>query len=115
MSTFSRPSSGAAEPRFLLTPKHFDKPSALACLHLQSAPPSTRSFTRSSPSRHPPFTQYPFSSRSLVRGGQTSPHKPRLVVSHSTCPHQPPPPSNKQQTGCVGGGRRRIYSYSKIQ
>ena len=27
---------------------------------------------------HPP--------RSLVCGGQTSPHKPRLVVSHSTCP-----------------------------
>ena len=42
--------------------------------------------TRSPSSRHPPFTQYPFPPRSLVCGGQTSPHKPRLVVSYSTCP-----------------------------
>jgi hypothetical protein len=42
--------------------------------------------TRSPSSRHPPFTLYPFPPRSLVCGGQTSPHKPRLVVSHSTCP-----------------------------
>ena len=96
MSTFSRPSSGAAEPRFLLTPKHFDKPSALACLHLQSAPPSTRSFTRSSPSRHPPFTQNPFPSRSLVCDEHTSPHMPRLVVSHSTCPSLSPSPPRTQ-------------------
>jgi hypothetical protein len=37
-------------------------------------------------SRHPPFTHYPFPPRSLVCGGQTSPHKPPLVMSHSTCP-----------------------------
>ncbi len=49
-------------------------------------------FTRSSPSRHPPFTQYPSPSRSLVRDGQTSPHKPRLVVPHSTCPSLSPSP-----------------------
>ena len=42
--------------------------------------------TRSPSSRHPPFTHYPFSLCSLVCGGQPSPHKPRLVVSHSTCP-----------------------------
>jgi hypothetical protein len=45
--------------------------------------------TRSSSSRHPPFTHYPFPPRSLVCGGQPSPQKsqkPRLVVSHSTCP-----------------------------
>ena len=42
--------------------------------------------TRSPSSRHPPFTHYPFPPRSLVCGGQPSPHKPRLVVSHSTCP-----------------------------
>jgi hypothetical protein len=36
--------------------------------------------------RHPPFTHYPFPPRCLVCGGQPSPHKPRLVVSHSTCP-----------------------------
>ena len=42
--------------------------------------------TRPPSSRHPPFTHYPFPQRSLVCGGQPSPHKPRLVVSHSTCP-----------------------------
>ena len=42
--------------------------------------------TRSPSPRHPPFTHYPFPPRSLVCGGQPSPHKPRLVVSHSTCP-----------------------------
>jgi hypothetical protein len=42
--------------------------------------------TRSPSSRHPPFTHYPFPLRSLVCGGQPSPHTPRLVVSHSTCP-----------------------------
>jgi len=42
--------------------------------------------TRSPSSRHPPFPHYPFPLRSLVCGGQPSPHKPRLVVSHSTCP-----------------------------
>ena len=41
---------------------------------------------RSPSSRPPPFTHYPFPPRSLVCGGQPSPHKPRLVVSHSTCP-----------------------------
>ena len=34
----------------------------------------------------PPFTQSPYPPRSLVRDGQTHPHRPRLVVSHSTCP-----------------------------
>jgi hypothetical protein len=37
--------------------------------------------TRSPSSRHPPFTHYPVPPRSLVCGGQPSPHKPRLVVS----------------------------------
>ena len=36
--------------------------------------------------RHHPLTHYPFPPRPLVRSGQTSPHKPRFVVSHSTCP-----------------------------
>ncbi len=44
------------------------------------------------PPRPPPFTQYPSPSRSLVRDGQTSPHKPRLVVPHSTCPSLSPSP-----------------------
>ena len=42
--------------------------------------------TRSPSSRHPLFTHYPFPPQPLVCGGQPSPHKPRLVVSHSTCP-----------------------------
>ncbi len=42
--------------------------------------------TRSPSSHHPLFTHYPIPLRSLVCGGQPSPHKPRLVVSHSTYP-----------------------------
>ena len=38
------------------------------------------------------FTQSPFPPRSLVRDGQTSPHKPLLVESHSTCPPLFPSP-----------------------
>ena len=37
-------------------------------------------------SRHPPFTHSPFPPCSLVCGGQPSPHKSQLVVSHITCP-----------------------------
>jgi len=40
----------------------------------------------------PSFTQSPSPPRSLVRDGQTSPHRPRLVVSRSTCPPITPPP-----------------------
>jgi hypothetical protein len=36
--------------------------------------------------RAPPCVKVPGSSRVPVCGGQPSPHKPRLVVSHSTCP-----------------------------
>jgi hypothetical protein len=39
----------------------------------------------------PSFTQSPSPPRSLVRDGQTSPHRPRLVVSRSTCPPISPP------------------------
>jgi hypothetical protein len=42
--------------------------------------------THSPSSRHPPFTHYPFPLPSLVCAGQPSPHKPSLVLSHSTCP-----------------------------
>ena len=34
-------------------------------------------------------THSPYPPRSLVRDGQTSPHRPRLVVSRSTCLHSP--------------------------
>jgi hypothetical protein len=35
---------------------------------------------------HQSAAEEAFSPRSLVCGGQTSPHRPRLVVSRSTCP-----------------------------
>jgi hypothetical protein len=45
------------------------------------------------PSPPPPsFTQSPSPPRSLVRDGQPSPHRPRLVVSRSTCPPKTAPP-----------------------
>jgi hypothetical protein len=49
-----------------------------------------------SPSPPPPsFTQSPSAPRSLVRDGQTSPHRPRLVVYRSTCaPLSPYPHAN---------------------
>jgi hypothetical protein len=40
----------------------------------------------------PSFTQSPFPPRSLVRDGQTSPHRPRIVISRSTCPPLSPFP-----------------------
>jgi hypothetical protein len=52
---------------------HSSTPNARFLSHSPSAPP-------------PPFTQSPYPPRSLVRDGQTHPHRPRLVVSHSTCP-----------------------------
>jgi len=51
-----------------------------------SGSPSARSLSRSPSSPPPSFTQSPFPPRSLVRDGQTNPHRPRLVFSRSTCP-----------------------------
>ena len=46
------------------------------------------------------FTQSPYPPRSLVCDGQTSPHRPRLVVSRSTCPPlSSPPHANSFVTG----------------
>jgi hypothetical protein len=63
------------------------------------APPFARSLSRSPSSPPPPFTQYPSPPRSLVRAGQTSPHRPRLVVPRSRCPplSPPPPPPPREQ------------------
>jgi hypothetical protein len=52
---------------------HRSSPNARSISHSPSAPP-------------PSFTQSPYPPRSLVRDDQTHPHRPRLVVSHSTCP-----------------------------
>jgi hypothetical protein len=86
--------------------------------------------TRSPSSRHPPFTHYPFPLRSLVCGGQPSPHKPRLVVSHSTCPPLSSSPHANSfvlgtavinsHTSCTPGGakethRKPIYVFAQLQ
>jgi hypothetical protein len=50
----------------------------------------------------PFLAQYPLPSRSLVRGGQTSPHRLRLIVSHITCPplsSRSPPPEHSYRLG----------------
>ena len=55
--------------------KHTLKRSALSNSPQASAPPPSQA-----------FTQCPYPPRSLVRDGQTSPDRPRLVVSRITCP-----------------------------
>ena len=60
-------------------------PRAWACL-------SARYFSRSPSPPLPSFTQSPSPLRSLVHDGQTSPPRPRLVVSRSTCPPLSPSP-----------------------
>jgi hypothetical protein len=67
-----------------------DQPQCLRLWH--SSSPSARSLSRSPSSPPPSFTQSPSPSRSLVRDGQTSPHRPRLIVSRSTCPPLSSPP-----------------------
>ena len=57
-----------------------------------SSSPSAHSLSRSPSPPPPSFTQSPSPPR-LVRDGQTSPHRPRLVVSHSTCPPLSSPPT----------------------
>jgi len=60
--------------------RHSSNPNARSLSHSPSAPP-------------PSFTQSPYPPRSLVCDGQTHPHRPRLVVSHSTCPPLSSPPT----------------------
>jgi hypothetical protein len=67
-----------------------DQPQCRGMWH--SSRPNVRSFKRSPSSPPPAFTQPPSPPRSLVRDGQTSLHRPRLVVSHSTCPPLSPSP-----------------------
>jgi hypothetical protein len=56
------------------------------------APPMHAPSRTHSPSAPPPsFTQSPYPPSSLVRDEQTHPHRPRLVVSQSTCPLFLPP------------------------
>ena len=51
-----------------------------------SSTPTARSLSHSPSAPPPSFTQSPYPPRSLVRDEQTHPHRPWLVVSHSTCP-----------------------------
>jgi hypothetical protein len=59
---------------------------------LHSGSPSARSLSRTPSPPPPSFTQSPSPPRSLVRDGQTSPHRPRLVVFRSTRPPLSPSP-----------------------
>ena len=58
-----------------------DQPQCRGLWH--SSSPSARSLSRSPSPPPPSFTQYPSPPRSLVRDWQTSPHRPRLVVSRA--------------------------------
>ena len=58
-----------------------------------SSNPNARSLSHSPSAPTPSFTQSPCPPRSLVRDGWTHPHRPRLVVSHSTCPPLSSPPT----------------------
>ena len=53
-----------------------------------------------------PCVKVPGSSRVPVRDGQTSPHKPPLVVPHSTCPSLSPSPPR------INAMRRRAMSHN---
>jgi hypothetical protein len=57
-----------------------------------SSSPSARSLSRSPSPPPPSFTQSPSPPCSLVRDGQTSPHRSRLVFSRSTGPPLSPSP-----------------------
>jgi hypothetical protein len=59
-----------------------DQPQCQGLWH--SSNPHARSLSHSSSPSF--FHTISLSPRSLVRDGQTSPHRPRLVVSRSTCP-----------------------------
>jgi hypothetical protein len=72
LRTVVQGSSVAGQPQCLRL-RHRSTPNARSLSHSPSAPP-------------PSFTQSPYPPRSLVRDEQTHPHRPRLVVSHSTCP-----------------------------
>jgi hypothetical protein len=67
-----------------------DQPQCPGLWH--SSNPNARSLSHSPSAPPPSFTQSPYPPRSLVRDGQTSPHRPRLVVSRSTCPPISSPP-----------------------
>ena len=71
-----------------------------------SSTPNARSLSHSPSAPPPSFTQSPYPPRSLVRDERTHPHRPRLVVSHSTCPQQRwQPPWLASEQADAGSGR----------
>ena len=75
-----------------------DQPQCPGLCH--SSNPNARSLSHSPSGPPPSFTQSPYPPCSLVRDGQPHPHRPRLVVSHSTCPPlSSSPPANSFVTG----------------
>jgi hypothetical protein len=88
-----------------------DQPQCRGMWH--SSRPSARSLSRSPSPPPPSFTQSPSPPRSVVRDGQTSPHKPRLVVSRSTCP--PLSPSPLANSFIIGTEVIITYARSSLQ
>ena len=90
-----------------------DQPQCPGLWH--SSNPYARSLSHSPSAPPPSFTQSTYPPCSLVRDGQTSPHRPRLVVSCSTCPPPSSPPprlctrscSNKTHINSDRQGRTR--------
>ncbi len=81
-------------------PRNTDKELGPCCVLCIRRALINRHITARSPSPPPSFTQSPCPPRSLVRDGQTSPHRPRLVVSRSTCP--PLSPSSLANSLIIG-------------
>ena len=107
-----------------LNKKNYKKKSAEDQPHCpglwHSSNPNARSLSHSPSPPPPSFTQSPSPPRSLMRDGQTSPHRPRLVVSRSTS-STPSPHANSfiigtavmsTHTGCqwVGSDPRARWS-----
>ncbi len=74
--------------------RHYGSTQRLWLWH--SSSPSAHSLLRTPSSPHPSFTQSPSLPRSLVRDGQTSPDRHRLVVPRSTCPSLSPSPPREE-------------------
>jgi hypothetical protein len=86
-----------------------DQPQCQGMWH--SRRPSARSLSRYPSPPPPSFKQSPSPPRSLVRDGQTSPHRPRLVVSRSTCP--PLSPSPRANSFIIGTALINTHTHNK--
>ena len=97
---------------YQITPAKNPSVPAYNCRGLwHSSSPSARSFLRSPSPPSPSFTQSPSPPRLLVRDGQTSPQRPRLIVSRSTVAAGHSRPGSFRVSDA--GGSRRSYRNSR--